>query len=100
MRHLLAASVTTVAIALLALARWLEGGSTGSPHSGSGSGSCRNQPAKRTEWPVEAIDLPRSHYRFSHVPPSRWQVIKTGLAILFSSVRFAVSSTGFAGAGA
>lgn len=93
MKHLLVTSITGLALSLLALARWLDGGSSSGPgRNRHPSGYSQGSPAKR-------IDLPRSRYRFSHVPPSRWQVVKAGLAILFNSVCFAVSPVG-AGAGA
>jgi hypothetical protein len=78
MKHLLSTTLIAAAMALLALARWLDGG--------SGPGS------RRSARSPKSIDLPRSHYRFSHVPPSRWQVLQTGLTILFSSLRFAAGA--------
>lgn len=80
MKRLLIVTLTTLAASLLALARWLDRGGPSSPKS-------------RTKNP-KSVDLPRSHYRFAHVPPSRWQVIRAGLGILFSSVRFAATPTG------
>lgn len=88
MKHNLALCLAALARALLALARWLD---SDDPPPGGGPRSNGRRP--------QSIDLPRSHYRFVHVPPTRWQILQSGLAVLLASLRFGLAPAGTALAG-
>lgn len=76
MRRSIAFYVAALGLALLALAKWIAG-------PGAGAGRRQAVPPRRL------VELPKSEYRYHRPGPGRWEVIRTGLAILFNSVAFA-----------
>lgn len=76
MRHYLALHLATLAVALLALAKWLDSD---------------NRPGPRKPAPLaRQIELPKTRYRFANEPPGKWETIKIGLGILFNSLTWAM----------
>jgi hypothetical protein len=81
MGRLTAKLLTALAMALLSLARWLDGngGSGNTPPTG---------PRRPLPWPPK--DAVNGQFKVLYDPPGRLEVIRLGLAILFSSARFGV----------
>lgn len=79
MRHYLALHLATLAVALLALAKWLDSDNRPGPR----------KPAQL----AHQVDLPKNRYRFQHEPPGKWEVIKLGLGILFNSLTWAMGAS-------
>ena len=69
MRRLIGRLITTIGLGLVGLGKKLD----------------PPEPAS----PVKEIRLNRRYYRIVGASPSRWEVIRIGLGILFSSVTFA-----------
>lgn len=80
MRHIAGRLIIALGVQLVALGKWL----VSDDKPGPGQRRHRTQPGHK------AIDLPRHNYRVLNAPPGRWEVIRAGLVILFSSWRFAL----------
>lgn len=80
MRHQLAIRLAALALALLAIARWLDGG------PGADQGQRRQQAAASGR---KQIDLPRHNYRVLNRAPGRLEVWRMWLEVWFSAWKFA-----------
>ena len=79
MKHQLAIRIAALALALLAIAKWLDGG----PRPGRGQ---QRRPANLPN----LLELPKNDYRVLRPEPTRWETIKIGLGILFNSLTWAM----------
>lgn len=79
MRHQLAVRLAALALALLAIAKWLDGG----PRPGQGQRRQAAAPGRKQ------IDLPRHNYRVLNRTPGRLEVWKMWLEVWFSAWKFA-----------